>query len=130
MEKNDIIKYWIASSNKDFKAIGSLFQNGHYVWALFLGHLVLEKLLKAIYVKNVNSNVPYTHDLTKLAENSDLKLSEEQKDLLDAVTTFNIKARYPDYKGRFYKKATRKFTENYIKEIKGFRKWLIKKIKE
>ncbi|MBM4145016.1 MAG: HEPN domain-containing protein [Nitrospira sp.] len=57
-------------------------------------------------------------------------LTEEQKDFLDEVTTFNIKARYPDYKGRFYKKATKKFTEHYIKEIKEFRKCLIKNIKK
>ncbi|MFQ5901112.1 MAG: hypothetical protein ACE5IH_06110 [Thermodesulfobacteriota bacterium] len=28
----------------------------------------------------------------------------------------------------FYKKATREFAEKYIKEIKEFREWLIKKI--
>lgn len=110
--------------------MGSLFKNGHYVWALFLGHLILEKLLKAIYAKEVDTNIPYTHDLTKIAEMAKLPLTEVQKDLLDEVTTFNIKARYPDYKGRFYKKATKRFTENYILKIKEFRRWLIKKIKE
>jgi len=60
----------------------------------------------------------------------DIRKAEEQKNLLDEVTTFNIRTRYPDFKGRFYKKATRKFTEKYISEIKGFRKWLIKKITE
>lgn len=56
--------------------------------------------------------------------------AEEQKDLLDAITAFNITTRYPDYKGKFYKKATNKFTAYYIKEIKDFRQWLLKKIKE
>lgn len=129
MKKNEIIDYWVSSANKDMRAMNSLFKNGHSVWALFLGHLVLEKLLKAVYVKNIDMNVPYTHDLTKIAEKARLVLTEEQKDLLDAVTTFNIKARYPDYKRKFYKTATKKFTENYIKEIRDFRQWLIKKIK-
>ena len=70
--------------------MGSLFKNGHHGWALFLGHLVLEKLLKAIYVKNVNVNIPFTHDLAKLSEKAGLLLTEDQKDLLDEVTTFNI----------------------------------------
>ncbi len=130
MTKDEIIEYWVSSSNKDFKAMGSLSQNGHYAWALFLGHLVLEKLLKAVYVKYVDAEIPFIHDLTKIAEKSGLQLSEEQKDLLDAVTAFNIKARYPDYKGRFYRKATKRFTENYLGQIKDSRKWLIKKIKE
>ena len=55
-------------------------------------------------------------------------LTEEQKDLLDEVTTFNIKARYPDYKGRFYKKATKRFAEGYVSKIKGFKKNLKKKM--
>ncbi len=130
MTKDEIIAYWISSSNKDFKAMGSLSKNGHNAWALFLAHLVLEKLLKAVYVKYVDINIPFTHDLTKIAVKAGLRLSEEQKDLLDAVTTFNIKARYPDYKGRFYEKATKRFTDDYILQIKDFKKWLVKKIKE
>jgi HEPN domain-containing protein len=130
MDKKEIIAYWVSSSDIDFKALGSLFKNRHYVWSLFLGHLVLEKLLKAVYVKNVDGAIPYSHDLTKIAEKAGLALTEEQKDLLDAVTTFNIRARYPDYKGKFYKKATKKFAEYYLKQMKDFRQWLLKKIKE
>ena len=47
MKKDEIINYWVASSSKDLKAMGSLFKNGHYVWALFLGHLILEKIIKS-----------------------------------------------------------------------------------
>jgi HEPN domain-containing protein len=79
---------------------------------------------------HVDAKIPFTDDLAKISTKSGLRLSEEQKDLLDAVTAFNIKARYPDYKGRFYKKATKRFTENYLEQIKDFRKWLIKKVKE
>ena len=57
-------------------------------------------------------------------------MTERQKDFLDEVTTFNIKARYPDYKNRFYRKATKGFTESYVTKIKEFRQWLIKEIKK
>jgi len=129
MRKDEIMKYWIDSSEVDFKAMESLFRHGHYLWALFIGHLVIEKLLKAYHVKNVDISVPPIHDLTKIAEKANLTLSERQKDFLDEVTTFNIKARYPDYKNRFYRKATKGFSENYINQIKEFRQWLIEKIK-
>ncbi|MBI5755739.1 MAG: HEPN domain-containing protein [Nitrospirae bacterium] len=130
MTKDEIINYWVSSSDKDLRVMASLFKNGHYGWSLFLGHLVLEKLLKAIYVKKVDVNIPYTHDLAKLSEKAGLLLTEEQKDLMDEVTTFNIKARYPDYKGRFYKKATKSFAVGYISKIKDFRRWLKKRVKE
>lgn len=130
MTKDEIINYWLNSASADLKAMNSLFKNGHYIWALFLGHLVIEKLLKAVYVKNIGTNVPYIHNLIRIAEESKLELTEKQKDFLAEVTTFNIKSRYPDYKGRFYKKATRKFTAHYLKEIKEFRQWLLKKTKK
>lgn len=130
MTKDEIINYWVSSSDNDLKVMSSLLKNRHYGWALFMGHLVLEKLLKAMYVKNVDISIPFTHDLTKLSEKAGLLLTEEQKDLLDEVTTFNIKARYPDYKDRFYKKATKKFTADYITKIKDFRRWLKKRVKQ
>lgn len=124
MTKKEIEEYWIKSSEADFEVTLSLMEKDHYVWALFLGHLVLEKLLKAYYVRQVGIDAPYTHDLTKIADLGRLTLSEEQKDFLDEVTTFNIKARYPDYKNRFSRKATTEFADKYMGKIKEFRLWL------
>lgn len=128
MTKKEIIDYWIKTSDKDIKVMEGLFNNKHYAWALFAGHLVIEKLLKAYYVKTVDIRVPFIHDLTKIAEKTDLSLTEEQKDFLDLVTTFNIRARYSDYKLKFYKECTRKFTEANIKKIKELRLWLKEQI--
>ena len=37
----------------------SLFANGYYVWSLFIGHLVIEKVLKAFHVKNSLAPLPH-----------------------------------------------------------------------
>ena len=66
MTKEEIIEYWIRSSNDDYEVMNSLFEKKHYVWALFIGHLVLEKLLKAFYVKKIGVEVPPIHNLLKL----------------------------------------------------------------
>jgi len=42
-----VISYWIESSDKNFQTMGNLFNSGDYDWSLFIGHLVIEKLLKA-----------------------------------------------------------------------------------
>lgn len=124
MSREEIITYWLNSSDEDYNVMNSLFEKEHYMWTLFIGHLVLEKLLKAYYAKNVNIEVPYTHDLVKIADLANFVLTEEQSDFLDEVTTFNIKTRYPDYKDRFKKKVTREFTEAYLVKIKEVRLWL------
>ena len=124
MEKSEIIKYWIDSSDKDYKVMYHLYEKKDYNWALFLGHLVIEKLLKAYFVKTNNNQPPFIHNLLRLAEKTDLKLTEQQKDFLVTVTAFNIRARYDDYKSAFYKTCTKGYTERWIKEIEGFRKWI------
>ena len=88
----------------------SLFSNGHYVWSLFVGHLVIEKLLKAYHIGNIPTDSPQIHNLLKIAESAGLELADDKRSFLDEVTAFNIRARYPDYKNRFYKTANREFT--------------------
>ena len=104
MTKKELISYWISSSDKDFSTMENLLKSQDNTWALFIGHLVIEKLLKAYYLKTVDDTPPYMHHLLRLAEKTDLPLSEVQKDSLILLTTFNINARYPDYKQDFYKK--------------------------
>ena len=99
-----------------------------FVWALFVGHLCIEKLLKACYVKFVNTAVPRIHDLYKLADRCELEMTEEQKDALQYVNLFNIEARYEEYKREFYQKCTKAFAEKNIATIKELRVWLLKKI--
>ena len=119
-----MIEYWINSAENDYQAMLHLYEKGDATWALFIGHLVIEKLLKALYVQKNLDNPPFIHDLVRLAEKCPLNLDETQKDLLDTITTFNIRARYDDYKMEFYKKCTREFTEKWVLSIKELRKWL------
>jgi len=106
----------------------NMFANGEYVWSLFVGHLCIEKLLKACYVKEVDIIAPRIHDLYKLALKCNLEMTEEQMDDLQYVTLFNIEARYEEYKREFHKKCTKDFTANQIETIEGLRTWLLEKI--
>ena len=126
MDKKGIVKYWIKSSDNDYETMDYLFRGNNYSWSLFVGHIVVEKLLKAYYTKNIDANTPYIHDLLRIADKAKLELSEEQKNFLDTLTSFNIKARYDDYKLKFYKICTEKFTTIYIGKIRKFRIWIKK----
>ncbi len=98
-----------------------IFEAGKYDWALFVGHLVLEKILKARWVMNNEDNTPpKIHDLMRLANESQLKLNDTEKEFLLEVNDFNIEARYVDYKMDFHKKCTREFAEEYLTKIKEY----------
>ena len=123
------ITYWINSANHDFDVSETLFKNGKYDWCLFIAHLVLEKILKAFYVKNIGKLPPRTHDLVRMANMAKVEFDEDTLEFLDAVNTFNISTRYPDEKLKFYKMCTREFTEKHFQHIKEISKCLLQKIK-
>ena len=119
-----IVKHWIETSDDDFKAMLNLFESKSFNWALFVGHISVEKLLKALYVKTYKEHAPFTHNLYRLAELCKVKMTDEQSDWLDKVTSFNLNARYNDYKKEFYYQCTPEFTEFWIEKIKILRSWI------
>ena len=62
------IQFWLENADSDLDTAEKLFTVEKYDWCLFLGHLSLEKVLKAYYVKdNENKMPPRIHNLVKLA---------------------------------------------------------------
>jgi HEPN domain-containing protein len=122
--KQKFINHWIDSSDSNYRTMGNLLDKKEYSWALFMGHLVIEKLLKAYYVKVHNNFPPLIHNLVRLAELSNLELTKEQQIDLVSLTTFNINARYDDYKDSFEKKCSLDYTIKWIDKIKEMRKWI------
>ena len=130
MKIEEHIQYWVESAEHDLDSAESLFVAGKYDWCLFLGHLVLEKILKALYVQdNQNQLPPKTHNLVKLAENTNIVLSADQNFLIDEVNDFNLEVRYPEYKREFYKKCTKNFAEPYFVRIKEMFQWIKSQLK-
>lgn len=79
-----------------------LYRTRHYNWALFIGHLVIEK--------------------------AGIEVDIDMRTILDSISRFNINARYDDYKQSFYKLCTKKFTEEWIEKIKECRLWIKMKL--
>jgi hypothetical protein len=50
--------------------------------------------------------------------------TDEQKDILDTISTFNIRGRYDDYKREFHKKCSNTFTKTWIDHIKRLKEWI------
>jgi len=120
----NIIKYWIESSDDDFKTMLDLYKTKNYNWSLFIGHLVIEKLLKAYYLKVKNEYPPLIHDLRRLAEKADMVLDDNRIIEFETISQFNIRARYDDYKRKFYKLCTENFTTEWIEKIKNVQQWI------
>ena len=119
-----LINHWTTSSDNDYSTMLDLFSTNNYNWSLFLGHLVIEKLLKAYYIKTKETFPPLIHDLRRIGELAELEFDDNKKSILDTISRFNINVRYDDYKSNFYKLCTKEFTELWITQIKEIRQWI------
>ena len=80
MTQEEHINYWLESAQHDLETAESLFNSAKYDWSLFVAHLVLEKTIKSIFVKNNQNKIPpKIHNLVRLSELSLLDLNEEQR---------------------------------------------------
>ncbi|MDD5090503.1 MAG: HEPN domain-containing protein [Candidatus Wallbacteria bacterium] len=129
MELHEQIQYWVSSAESDLTVAEHLFEKRDYAWCLFIGHLVLEKTLKAIYIEAIGENPPRSHDLVKLSQTARLNPDPDLIVFLDRVTQFNIEARYPDVKKDFQKICTKEFAEANFTKIKEVHSWLKSRLK-
>lgn len=117
------IRHWRQSAERDWLVAIDAFKLGHYSWALFIAHLVIEKLLKAVVIQQ-EQTPPFTHSLTHLAEVAGLAATAEQQTWFKEIQDWNIEARYDDEKLKFHKKATKTYATTWFSRVAEVRTWL------
>jgi len=119
-----VVRYWREAAEHDLDTARSLFRTGRYDYCLFLCHLSLEKLLKALATRKLKEHAPFTHNLLYLAGQAGIALSKTQIAQLDDINRFNVEARYPEDLRAFYEKADKAYAKRYLDVTKGMWLWL------
>ncbi len=129
MDSDGVVRYWVALAEEDWPVAEHLLASGDYHYALFFGHLYLEKLLKGLVVKATGEHAPRTHNLVFLAERAGLKPPPSIEDVFLRATGYSVDARYP---GEGISDRTR-YTEAHTKsELEAFKEageWLKSRLK-
>lgn len=126
MTQSEATKRWRKSAEENLQVARDLLNLGHYDWALFMGQLALEKMLKGLIIKTTDNAPPYIHDLVKLAKAAGVLLNTEKQEDFTQMTKFNIRARYEEDKYELYKKATPEFTRDWMQKIEEYALWIQK----
>lgn len=128
-DKNDldierVANFWLTEADEALKVADHLIAQADYSYALFFGHLAVEKILKALFVVKQEKHAPPLHNLLRLARLVGLDIDEATEDKLLTVTAFNIEARYPDFKRSFRQRCTPEYTDQQMTMIKELLQWL------
>ena len=121
------VEYWLDGARYDMDTATTMYEKGRYPYALFVGHLAIEKLLKALVVARTGEHAPYTHSLPLLAAKLDFKLPRALLKHLSRFMEFHFEARYPDEQKKFYRKCTKEFTKRNMQHVGKAFQWLIEK---
>jgi HEPN domain-containing protein len=119
MNKEEHILYWTNQVENDFDCSLVLYHSGHYAQSLFWAHLALEKLCKAVWVKNNENNTPpLIHNLLRIVTLTNEKFTDEQLVFLADMNMFQIKGRYPDYAESLELTINKDVCELYLEKTK------------
>ncbi len=88
--------YWRKGADNALAAAELLIQNGRFDFGLFLLHLSLEKLLKAIVTRETQDVPPKTHNLLFLVEKAKLSPPGNLLAVLSEFREYCMAGRYPD----------------------------------
>jgi HEPN domain-containing protein len=124
------IQYWIDISEYDLQVAKSLLDKGHYLYVGFMCHQAVEKMFKALHVKQTSTMPPYIHKLDRLVDLVGLKMamSAKHNDFIDELTPLNIQARYPSYKDAIYSLIDKEKATQIIEKTEELLQWLKAKI--
>lgn len=73
----EVVKQWQEQSNYDFITARAMYETGRYLYVAFMCQQAIEKQLKAMICGATKKMPPYIHNLTTLAEQMNLELSDE-----------------------------------------------------
>ncbi|MDX2247312.1 MAG: HEPN domain-containing protein [Bacteroidia bacterium] len=129
MTTNDYINYWKTAAARDWSAVQALFASENYLQALFFAHLVIEKLLKAHWIKDNGGGLPpRVHNLEFLLSQTTLSMSAEDIDELRIMNAWNMEGRYQDYRDMIYRTTTQLYTQDKLRIVDKIRIWLLNQL--
>ena len=91
------IEYWRTTADNDIETAAILINSGKYIEGMFFCHLSIEKIIKALVVKQIE-NIPFrSHDLFYLADEAKIEFTEVQSDFMQILMKYQLEGRYPEY---------------------------------
>lgn len=124
------ITNWIKLAEYDFNTAKSMLTSKRYLYVAFTCQQAIEKLLKALYVKEKNETPPYTHNLLKLIENISISkiIEKDKKEFIEILNSYYIQSRYTEELSNLSQTINNAASKNIYKKTKDLYLWLKKMI--
>lgn len=127
---NRVVRNWAATANYDLRTAEAMYKAGRYLYVVFMCHLAIEKMLKAILAQRYPEDVPpKVHNLIHLAQKTEIALPDNLKDFFQRIDNVSVATRYPEDLRTLSKEFNQDTAKRILTETKRMIKWLKQHLK-
>lgn len=109
----NVTENWIVTANYDLKTAEAMFKSKRYIYVVFMCHLSIEKMLKAIISTEIKGLPPKSHSLLYLAGKASIQFPDDLRGFIEQLDNVSIITRYPED----LKKISKEFNRNKAKGV-------------
>ncbi len=114
----------MATSEYDLDTADHMLKSGRYLYVIYMCHLSLEKLLKAVVAETQEDLPPKTHNLYHLTKCIDLDIPSQFKQLFADLNAASLPVRYPEDLEKLAIQYSKEVAQTYLKQTKECLQWL------
>ena len=117
-------KNWIDTANYDLKTAEAMLISKRYIYVVFMCHLSIEKMIKAVISTEVNGLPPKSHSLLYLSQNASVRFPEDMQEFIELLDNVSIITRYPEDLTRMSKEFNKKKSDEVFNMTRRTLRWL------
>ena len=111
---NKETKNWLKMAGYDITTAKQMLKTGRYVYVIFMCHLSIEKVLKAIICEETERVPPKTHDLIYLLKICNITLDDELLDFIGMINNTAVATRYPEDLSKLVSSYSKQVATKYL----------------
>lgn len=115
---------WLDSSVYDYETAVHMLESGRYIYVVFMCHLSLEKMLKALIHESTGALPPRSHDLIQLAIRAGITLPARMNEFVGKINAASLVTRYPEDLTQLLAAYPRDVTRTYLEQTREVLTWL------
>ena len=124
MEEQLTYEEWFFQSDYDIETARHMLKAKRNIYCIFMCHLSLEKVLKGLFIKQLNQFPPKTHSLMYFVNKLQLALPDEFLLFIEKIDSLSVPTRYPEDLRAMITLYSPMQTKSFYEQTQTIQQWL------
>ena len=115
---------FIVSAEYDLLSARHMLNTGRYIYVIFMCHLSIEKILKAIAAEVTDKTPPKTHNLIYLTKLAGIHFKDDHLEFIAKLNNASVVTRYPEDFQKLIEAYPENIAADYLQKTMEIVEWL------